>query len=139
MNRRHGMTLTPEYRTWRGMKQRCLNPKATQFSYYGGRGVTVCNRWRDSFEAFLADVGPRPNGMTLDRFPNAGGNYEPGNVRWANQVQQVTNSRAVHRITHDGIADTIAGWSRRVGLPAKLIALRLHRGWDVSRAITRRP
>lgn len=80
------------YTVWSMMKQRCLNPKATDFKYYGERGITVCDRWRESFEAFLEDMGERPEGLTLDRV-DVNGNYEPGNCRWATAAQQSANRR----------------------------------------------
>jgi hypothetical protein len=83
---------TSEYRIWYAMKDRTLNPKSPAWDDYGGRGITVCDRWRDSFEAFLADMGPRPSGLTLDR-KNNDGNYEPGNCRWATWAEQNNNRR----------------------------------------------
>jgi hypothetical protein len=86
----HGMRMSPEYRSWQAMKGRCLSPTHKDYPRDGGSGVTVFRAWEDSFEAFYAHVGPRPEGTTLDRI-NTRGNYEPGNVRWATPKIQATN------------------------------------------------
>src|ERR1043165_874637 len=88
----HGRYLTTEHLSWREAKQRCHNPKNTQFHRYGGRGIRMCDEWRRDFLAFLAHMGPKPPGHTLDRINNDG-NYEPGNVRWATPKQQANNRR----------------------------------------------
>lgn len=80
-----------EYCSWISMIYRCSSPKATRYDRYGGRGITVCERWRNSFEAFLEDMGPRPEGTSIDRHPNPDGNYEKSNCRWATQLEQVRN------------------------------------------------
>lgn len=91
--RTHGMTRTPTYNSWRAMLSRCQDVTHPQFADYGGRGIVVSDRWRASFQTFLADMGERPEGTTLDRFPNPDGNYEPGNTRWATRIQQRHNRR----------------------------------------------
>ena len=91
---KHGGVGTAEYRAWKGMKTRCTNPKEPGWKYYGGRGIRVCDRWLNSFEAFLADVGPRPSPQhSIDRYPDNDGNYEPSNVRRATQAEQSQNRR----------------------------------------------
>jgi hypothetical protein len=88
---RHGMTRSPTHNTWRGMIDRCTNSKHKAWPHYGGRGITVCERWR-SFDNFYEDMGVRPEGRTLDRIDNDG-NYEPGNCRWATMAEQKANQR----------------------------------------------
>lgn len=93
----HGMSKTREYANWQRMIARCHRPTSTQYGWYGSRGIVVCERWRESFEAFLADIGPRPSRRhTLDRIDNDG-NYEPGNTRWATKREQALNSRPAKR------------------------------------------
>lgn len=90
----HGKSKTTEYRTWQAMKTRCHNPRSKWFPYWGGRGIKVCEEWRNSFEAFLAHIGPKPHKrLSIDRIDNER-DYEPGNVRWATAHQQMKNRRA---------------------------------------------
>ena len=89
------MTYTPTYRSWWDMRQRCSNPKNTHFKHYGGRGITVCERWK-KFDNFLADMGEAPPDLEIDR-KNNDGNYEPDNCRWATRSQQMKNIRPRQR------------------------------------------
>jgi hypothetical protein len=87
-------TVTPTYRAWVNMRTRCENPKSSHYADYGGRGISVCERWK-SYEHFLADVGEKPSKTAeLDRHPNNDGNYEPGNVRWSSRSDQCRNRRS---------------------------------------------
>jgi hypothetical protein len=97
LNRTHGRTKMPVYRSWQAMLTRCYNTANKNYDRYGGRGIAVCERWRfgdgaySGFECFLADMGERPVGMSLDRYPNKDGNYGPDNCRWATQKAQCFN------------------------------------------------
>jgi hypothetical protein len=95
------MTGAPEYISWTAMKSRCFDPRHPYYADYGGRGITVCEEWL-SFEGFFADMGERPPGKTLDRWPDKDGNYEPGNCRWADAKQQ-THNRRPRRTKHAAV------------------------------------
>jgi len=136
------MRETPEYRAWRDMRSRCSNPKVKAYPRYGGRGITVCERW-DSFSAFLADVGPRPGPeYQIDRYPNNDGNYEPGNVRWATPEQNNNNRRDTRRVLMDGKEVTLGEACQRLGVSREVIRARVNRGQSWEQAIasgSRRP
>ena len=130
----HRQWRNPTHNSWATMIQRCNNPKAPNWKSYGGRGIGVCDRWKD-FINFFADMGSRPKGTTLDRYPNKYGNYEPGNCRWATLLEQRNNTRANHLLDFDGEKLTIAQVSRKVGLYPELLASRLRHGWSLERAV----
>lgn len=110
-NRHHGMHGTPIYKVWENMKQRCFNPRNPRYADYGGRGITVCDRWL-SFDAFLADVGEPPYpGAQVDRVDNDGP-YSPENVRWATRSENQRNRRPYPSMTERAVAHlTAAGWT----------------------------
>jgi hypothetical protein len=117
------------------MRTRCTNPNVPNYKDYGGRGIAVCERWR-SFEAFLADMGPRPGlGYSIERINNDG-DYEPGNCRWADRAQQSNNRRNNRLLTWNGETKTLAEWSRTTGLDYAALLARLNRGWSVERALS---
>jgi hypothetical protein len=131
----------PLYHIWQTMKARCLNPKAHAYERYGGRGITVCESWRISFERFVLDVGPRPSlRHTIDRFPDNDGNYEPGNVRWATREEQSDNSNRFRRmITANGKTQKLERWAAETGLAKSTIFNRLERGWSDQMAVQINP
>ena len=130
------MGRTPEYKAWDAMRYRCTRPQCTFFHNYGGRGITVCDRWMHSFANFLADVGPRPSkGHTLERVDNARG-YEPGNVRWATMLEQAKNRRTNRRVMINGETLILAEWARRTGISTTTLHNRLIDGWPMEEACT---
>lgn len=127
--------VVSEYLTWIAMKHRCHNPKAQKFHLYGGRGIQVCPRWRDSFEAFLADMGSRPSpSHSLDRI-NSNGNYEPENCRWATIYQQNQNRRMGRFITLNGVTRCLAEWEKERGLGRSTIYQRIKNGMSERDAV----
>ena len=143
-NKKHGQTksnhtaVTPEYRTWCGILQRCTNPKNTHYDRYGGRGITICDKWRNDFMAFYEDMGKRPAGTTIDRIDNNKG-YEPGNCRWADKKTQQNNLSNNVVITHDGITMTLPMWAERLGIKKSCLDARIRRGWAIDRALSEKP
>jgi hypothetical protein len=127
---------TPEYSSWRSALQRCCDPTFVYYSYYGGRGITVCERWRD-FSNFYADMGPRPTPQhTLDRIDNDGP-YAPKNCRWATRQEQARNRRSNRMLTHNGETLCLSEWAERIDLPANALYMRLYNGWSTEQALTR--
>jgi hypothetical protein len=135
---RHGMTNTPEFWAWSAMINRCTNARNKAFPRYGGRGIKVCDRWLSSFENFLADVGTRPApDLSIDRWPDKNGNYEPGNVRWATRREQQNNVRNNRIVVYHGVEYSLAEAVRASkGKVTRTIAkYRLARGWSVDDAL----
>jgi len=131
----HGLSRNRSYDSWYGMRRRCLNKSSPDFHNYGGRGITICDRWKDSIKLFHADMGERPEGMTLDRINNSLG-YSKENCRWATMQEQSNNTRRTNFITHNGETLTHTEWSLRLSKNKCLIRDRIGRGWSEARAVT---
>ena len=125
----HGMYRTPEYRAWKNMKARCFNPNHKDYPNWGGRGITVCDRWLN-LDNFLADMGSRPTAKhSLDRIDN-NGDYSPENCRWSTRVEQQNNTRYNRLITIGNDTRTIAQWENKMGYGRGVIYNRLEDGWS---------
>ena len=136
---KHGMEGTSIYSIWQKMKSRCEDPRHNSYPSYGGRGITICERWKNSFQNFFDDMGEPPSDLhTLDRRDN-NGNYEPGNCRWATPEEQANNRRNSVYITHDGRTQTLTQWAREYGVHPITLAGRLRRGWSVADALGTAP
>lgn len=136
-NTTHGMESSRVYSIWRTMRKRCHSENAPNYARYGGRGISVCERWRDSFENFYADMGdPTSKEHTLDREDNDG-DYEPGNCRWATVDEQQSNRSDNRFLEHGGERLTVSQWGRKLGVGDSLILNRLNRGWSVHDALTK--
>lgn len=133
-----GDQKTKEYRAWCGMKQRCHNPRSSAYQDYGGRGITVCDRWLgpDGFGHFFADMGLAPSpAHSVDRLDNSRG-YSPDNCAWRTRVEQMNNRRGNVTLTHDGEALTVAEWATRLGIKQTTIRARLRMGWSTEKVLT---
>jgi hypothetical protein len=119
------------------MKSRCNNPKATGYEMYGGRGISVCESWNESFFNFLADMGPRPDGTQLDRIDNDKGYYKE-NCRWVSSKINCNNTSKNVWIEFEGQKKTITQWAEEIGIKVNTLQYRLYRGWPVERALNKR-
>lgn len=133
----HGKSKTRLHKIWYGMKNRCFNPMNSLYARYGGRGITVCDEWRNSFEAFYnwAMTNGYTEGLTIDR-KDVNRNYEPSNCRWATIKEQQNNRRNNRLLEYNGETHTIAQWAELKGLRKAVLYKRLYDGWSVERAIT---
>lgn len=135
MNKKHGLSRTPEYACWRSIRARCKNPRHGGFKYCGARGITFCQRWRN-FENFIKDVGLRPSpDYSIDRYPDNDGNYEPGNVRWATREQQQANTRKTRYVIFKGERMAFCTAYQALGIPKGIALARIQLGWSAQRAI----
>lgn len=138
-SRTHGQcgvsTRTSEWSIWSGMRQRCANPGVQSYPNYGGRGISVCERWANSFEAFFEDMGPKPSPThSIERRDN-NGNYEPGNCCWATPSEQANNRSSSRILDIDGKRQTVTEWAKESGTDTHLIFGRLNKGWGARKAV----
>lgn len=135
----HGQVGTRAYRAWQRMSSRCNNPNATQWKWYGGRGIKVCGRWSE-FKNFFADMGGAPTDKhTIDRIDH-NGNYEPGNCRWATMQEQQEHKRDRSDtvwLTHEGETLSVTEWAKRLGVSRHRLYTRLNGGWDIASVLTK--
>ena len=134
--RKHGLSASSEYRIWTAIKQRCTNPKNLAFLNYGGRGITICNEWLNSFEAFYEYMGPRPSPKhEIDRINNDGP-YAPGNVRWVTASKNCRNKRCNRLFLFQGEQRSVAEISELSGVRRRILYSRLDHGMSIEEAIT---
>ena len=122
--RSHGMRRTPTYESWCHMKGRCNNPKDQDFPHYGGRGIKVCDRWQ-SFDSFLADMGPMPDGYSIERV-DTDGNYEPANCKWIAKKEQPRNTRRSRYVIVEGERMIYSDAARKLGVSSSLVSAWAH-------------
>lgn len=131
---KHGKCCSKVYRAWYAMKTRCTNRNAPGYKNYGGRGITICERWQ-TFENFFADMGDVPPGCSLDRIDNNKG-YTPENCRWADRKTQARNRRFCVFLTHDGETKHINEWAEELGISTTTIRSRYVNGWTTEKIVT---
>lgn len=125
----HGMSESDEFKIWTDMNTRCYNENSTSYSNYGGRGIQLCERWKNSFEAFFADMGKRPSkGHSIDR-KDVNGDYSPENCKWATAAEQAKNKRNNVLITIDGETRILSDWAKHFGVFTSTASLRYKRGY----------
>jgi hypothetical protein len=130
----HGLSDTRTYRIWGAMIARCIKPSSAAYRHYGGRGIKVCYRWMESFEAFVEDMGECPEGMTIERVDNDGP-YSKENCKWASRQEQSSNTRRTHRITLGGETRPLREWAKILGIVDSALSWRIER-WGIERALT---
>ena len=132
----HGMSHTRLYRIWNAMKQRCENPKTISYKYYGEKGITVCEEWRNSFLSFYvwAMAHGYANNLTLDR-KDSNGNYEPSNCRWATNKEQQNHTSYTRLYSYNGETLSIMQWAEKTGIHPNMLYKRIARGWNIEKAL----
>jgi len=136
----HGHTvngkLSKTYQTWVNMRERCFNNKVDRYKNYGGRGISVCDRWANSFDNFLNDMGEKPNGMTIERI-DVNANYSKENCRWATAQEQAKNKTNTRLISYNGLTLTTQEWAKKIGISFSCLRVRLHRNWPIEKALSK--
>lgn len=135
----HGMSESKEYRAWVNMKTRCYDSRIPNYDRWGGRGIKVCDRWVNSFEAFYSDIGPAPDGnSSVDRIDN-NGDYEPGNCRWATQQEQMRNTSTNRLVVIGGRRMPLSEAAEKAPVKYNTVIYRLKRGWSLDDALSLPP
>lgn len=132
---KHGLSRTKEYAIWASIIQRCHNVNSSGYVAYGGRGIFVCDRWRNSFEAFLEDMGCKPDNHSIDRIDNSGP-YSLENCRWVTHREQMNNTRKNKLLSHNGKVLTVRQWADELGFSYDAIRQRVLKGWSAERALS---
>lgn len=137
----HGKSKTRLYRVWAGIKNRCYNPKTTNYKYYGGKGISMCEDWKNNFASFMEwavkngyDESAKSQECTLDRIDNSKG-YSPDNCKWANHIEQCNNQSSNRIFTYNEKTMTMSEWAREVGMKYTTLRARIRKGWSFENAI----
>lgn len=132
----HGLRRTRLYRIWANIKTRCLNANDPHYEKWGGRGITICNEWKDNFKAFYdwAMSNGYRDDLTIDRINNDG-NYESNNCRWIPHAEQALNKRTTHKLTYNGETRSCAGWEKHLGIGKNVVLTRYKKGWSIEECL----
>lgn len=134
---KHGMKKSSEWSIWSGIKKRCYNKKSKSYKHYGGRGICMCDDWKNSFENFYNDMGPRPSKKHSINRINNDKNYNKENCKWATQKEQCNNKRGNRLFEYNGEKFTASQWSEKIGISKDLIYGRFKRGWPIEHILTK--
>jgi hypothetical protein len=135
----HGLSKHELYSVWLGMKQRCADKNHISYHNYGQKGIKVCDKWANSFESFLEDMGERPQkGMSIERI-DSNKDYEPNNCKWATRVEQNRNRNNNMCLTYNGVTKTIIEWESIVNIKYTTLRRRINLGWNVDKIFNTKP
>ena len=140
LHKKHGLRKTRINNIWRGMKQRCYNPKRDNYSKQGGLGITICKEWLNDFEAFYnwSITNGYTDNLTIDRI-NVNGNYEPSNCRWVDKIKQANNKNNIPLYEYNGLKLSIAEWSKVLNINSETLRERIKRGWTIEKTFSTIP